>query len=101
MSSTRIDAVKLHNLYAVKNTPLADDVLQGRVKLLDRESYVRTAVDFLELLPPECVVERIHGDAPPDYLIGPAWCLDKPGTRAALDAELRRRETYQGKRASA
>ena len=23
-------------------------------------------------------VERISGDAPPDYFVGPAWCLDKP-----------------------
>ncbi|MBI3467089.1 MAG: TIGR01212 family radical SAM protein [Planctomycetes bacterium] len=97
LARLRIDAVKLHNLYAVKNTPLAGDVLQGRVTLLDRETYVRTAVDFLELLPPECIVERIHGDAPPDYLVGPAWCLDKPGVRAALDAEFERRGTHQGR----
>jgi len=98
LARLRIDAVKLHNLYAVKNTPLAEDVLQGRVSLLDRESYIRTAVDFLELLPPECVVERINGDAPPDYLVGPAWCLDKPGIRAALESEFARRDTWQGRR---
>ena len=37
------------------------------------------------------------GDAPPDYLIGPAWCLDKPGLRSALEAEFARRDTWQGK----
>jgi radical SAM protein (TIGR01212 family) len=97
LARLRVDAVKLHNLYAVKNTPLANDVLEGKVTLLDRETYIRTVVDFLELLPPGCVVERINGDAPPDYLVGPAWCLDKPGIRAALDAEFARRDTYQGR----
>ncbi len=94
----RIDSVKLHNLYAVKGTPLADWVAEGKVALLERDEYVRTVVDFLELLPPECVVERLSGDAPPEYLVGPAWCLDKPGIRAALDAEFRRRDTWQGRK---
>ena len=92
------DAVKIHNLYAVRNTPLADQVAAGQVELIGRDAYVNVLVDFLELLPPSCVVERISGDAPPDYFIGPAWCLDKPAVRAAVDAELVRRDSWQGKR---
>jgi uncharacterized protein len=92
-----VDAVKLHNLYAVRHTRLADQVLAGEVALMERDEYVRTVVDFLELLPPDCIVERISGEAPPDYLIGPAWCLDKPGIRDALAAEFQRRDTWQGR----
>jgi radical SAM protein (TIGR01212 family) len=92
-----LDAVKIHNLYAVKNTRLAEQVAAGEVRLLERDEYIATLVDFLELLPPSCVVERISGDAPRDYFIAPAWCLDKPAVRAALDAEFVRRGTYQGR----
>lgn len=95
-----VDAVKVHNLYAVQNTPLADWVRSGQVMLMERDEYVETLVDFLELLPPSCLVERISGDAPPDYLVGPAWCLDKPGLRAAVDAEFARRNTWQGRNAA-
>lgn len=95
-----LDGVKLHNLYAVKNTPLADQVARGEVTLMGRDEYVRTLVDFLELLPPTMLVERVSGDAPPDYFVGPAWCLDKPAVRLALAAELERRDTWQGKRYS-
>jgi radical SAM protein (TIGR01212 family) len=93
-----IDSVKIHNLYAVKNTPLADQVVRGKVSLLTRDEYVRTLVDFLERLPPTMVVERISGEAPPDYLVGPAWCLDKPAVLQALKQEFERRDTYQGRR---
>jgi radical SAM protein (TIGR01212 family) len=93
-----VDAVKIHNLYAVKNTPLADWVRSGEVTLMARDEYVQTLVDFLELLPPTCLVERISGDAPPDYLVGPAWCLDKPALRGAVEAEFTRRNTWQGRR---
>lgn len=97
LARLRLDAVKLHNLYAVKQTPLAEWVAAGSVRLMERDEYVRTVVDFLELLPPDCVVERVHGDAPADYLVGPAWCLDRIGLRQALEAEFLRRDTWQGK----
>jgi radical SAM protein (TIGR01212 family) len=92
-----IDAVKIHNLYCVKNTPLADQVARGDVRLMERAEYVRTVVDFIELLPPTMIVDRISGDAPPDYFIGPTWCLDKPAVKAAILAEFARRGSWQGK----
>lgn len=97
LARLHVDAVKIHNLYAVKNTPLADWVASGEVRLMERDEYVSTLVDFLELLPADCLVERISGDAPPDYLVGPAWCLDKPGLRRAVDVEFSRRDTWQGR----
>lgn len=93
----QVEAVKLHNLYAVRQTPLAEWVAAGEVRLQERDEYVELVVDFLERLPPLCVVERVHGDAPSDYLIGPAWCLDRPGVQAALDREFERRDTWQGR----
>jgi radical SAM protein (TIGR01212 family) len=92
-----IDSVKLHNLYAVKNTPLAEQVERGEVTLISRDDYVTTVVDFLELLPPRMLVERISGDAPPNYFVGPAWCLDKPAVLTALKDEFARRDTWQGR----
>jgi uncharacterized protein len=91
-----IDAVKIHNLYCVKNTPLADQVARGEVCLMERDEYVRTLADFIEMLPPTMIVDRISGDAPPDYFIGPAWCLDKPAVKTAVLAEFARRKTRQG-----
>ena len=97
LARLRVDSVKLHNLYAVKHTPLAEWVESGQVRLMDRDEYVERVVDVLEVLPPSCLVERVGGDAPPKYLVGPAWCLDKPALRAALDAEFERRDTWQGR----
>jgi radical SAM protein (TIGR01212 family) len=94
----QLDAVKIHNLYCVKNTPLADQVASGEVRLMERAEYVHILVDFIELLPPTMVVDRISGDAPPDYFIGPSWCLDKPAVKQAVLAEFSRRDAWQGKR---
>ena len=97
LARLNVDSVKIHNLYAVKKTPLADQVARGEVKLMERDEYVRTLVDFLELLPPSMIVERISGKAPSNYFIGPSWCLDKPAIKLAVNAELERRDTWQGK----
>ncbi len=92
------DAVKLHHLYAVRHTQLVDQIERGEVRLLDRSEYIELVVDFLERLPPHCVIERLFGDAPADYLVGPAWCLDKPAVLAAIEQEFVRRGSWQGRR---
>ena len=97
LARLRVDAVKIHHLYAVHQTPLAEQVQRGAVTLMDRATYVQTVVDFLERLPVQVVVERVSGDAPRDFLLGPAWSLDKSGTLAALQQEFVRRDTRQGR----
>ena len=98
MARLRLDSIKIHNLYVVKNTALADQVAANEVTLMERDDYVRTLVDFIELLPPEMVIERVSGEAPGDYFIGPSWCLDKPGVLRAIHDEFDRRDTWQGKK---
>ena len=98
MAAQPIDSIKVHNLYAVKNTPLADQVAAGEVELMSRDDYVRTLVDFLELLPPGMVVERVSGDAPQNYFVGPQWCLNKGDILKAIETEFTSRDSWQGKR---
>lgn len=97
VSRLRVDSIKLHNLYAVKRTPLAEQLERGEVSLMGRDEYIATLIDFLELVPPNMVVERISGDAPTDFFIGPSWCLDKPAVKLAVQAEFDRRNTWQGR----
>lgn len=89
-------SVKIHNLYAVEKTRLADQLRSGEVRLLELAEYVELLADFLERLPPTTIIERISGDAPPKNLIGPLWCLEKGSIKQALDATLDQRGTRQG-----
>lgn len=91
-----IHSVKIHNLYAVRDTPLAALVARGEVVLPERDEYACWVADFLELLPPQCVIDRLSGDAPAEYLVAPIWCLDKTAVRRTIEEELRRRGTCQG-----
>ncbi len=97
LARLNVDAVKLHNLYAVKDTPLAEQLERGEVTLIERDEYVSTVVEFMELLSPTTVIERISGEAPPKYFLGPAWSLDKPAVKQAIENEFVRRDTWQGR----
>jgi len=98
LSRLQIDAVKLHNLYVAPDTRLAEDYASGRLALPSRDQYVDYVVAFLEHLRPDCVIDRLSSDAPPQYLIAPEWCREKAGVRRAVEAELQHRDTWQSKK---
>jgi uncharacterized protein len=98
LAALPVQGVKIHNLHVVRHTPLEGQYQAGEVRLFERDEYVAVLCDFLERLPPGMVVHRLSGDAPPDYLVAPQWCLDKPGLLRAIHAELARREGWQGKK---
>lgn len=91
-----LHSIKLHNLYAVRGTELAEMVKLGEAKLPSLEEHVRRVADFLEETPPECVVDRVSGDAPAEYLVGPDWCRQTSAICSAVKAEFLRRGTCQG-----
>lgn len=92
----RPDGVKIHNLYAVERTKLADQVRSGEVRMLELEEYVTVLADFLERLPQDIVIERISGDAPPKDFIAPAWAQKKGTVKQTLVDLFESRGTYQG-----
>ncbi len=96
LAQFRLHSVKIHNLYAVRGTRLAEQVGAGEVRLPEFHEHVSRVVDFLEETPNSCVIDRISGEAPAEYLLGPVWCRNKAAIRAAVNAEFRRRGTWQG-----
>ena len=97
LASFPVQGVKIHNLHVVRDTPMEAMYHRGETPMLERDHYVRIVCDFLERLPPGMVIHRLSGDAPPDYLIAPLWCLDKPALLRAIQEELVRRDSWQGK----
>ena len=88
-----IDAVKLHLLHVLRGTPLAET----DYTCLTQEEYVSVVCDQLEVLPPTVVIQRLTGDGRGEDLIAPDWSRNKRRVLAAIDRELRRRDSWQGK----
>ena len=91
------DGIKIHSLYINKGTRLEKHYQVGEYVPLKQGEFVTLACDFLELIPPEIVIQRLTGDPNPHELIAPAWTLKKQETLALIHQELERRDTWQGK----
>jgi len=95
-----VQGIKIHLLHLLKKTPLVKEYEAGLFQLMEKDDYVRLVVDALEILPPEMIIHRLTGDGPPDLLIGPMWSRKKWEVLNAIDWELERRDSWQGKRYS-
>ena len=96
LAALPVNGVKIHNLHVVRDTPLEEMYRTGAVRMMELDEYVSVVCDFLERLPPTMVIHRLSGDAPPDYLVAPSWCLEKPTLLRAIGEELSRRQSWQG-----
>lgn len=92
-----IQGIKLHLLHLMTNTKMMRDYNEGRLQLMSKEAYVSVICDQLEMIPPEIVIHRLTGNAPFETIIGPMWSLKKWEVLNAIDAEMKRRNSYQGK----
>ncbi|WCK55612.1 TIGR01212 family radical SAM protein [Aneurinibacillus sp. Ricciae_BoGa-3] len=98
VAAANVEGIKIHLLHLLKKTPMVKQYEAGLLRFLEKDEYVKLIVDALEILPPEMIVHRLTGDGPPDLLIGPMWSRKKWEVLNAIDAELRNRNTWQGKK---
>jgi radical SAM protein (TIGR01212 family) len=98
ISALPITGVKIHLLYLVEGTPLADLYNQGGFRCLERAEYVDLVVDFLERIPPTMVVHRLTGEPKGGELVAPLWAREKSKNLQLIRKRLEERRTWQGKR---
>jgi radical SAM protein (TIGR01212 family) len=73
LSALRVDYVKLHALYIVKNTRLAELYANEEVTLLTKEDYINRVIEFLMYLDKDIVLQRLIGRAPEKDTITANW----------------------------
>jgi len=93
-----IDGIKIHLLYIVKGTRMEKLYLEGSYRCLEQEEYANLVCDFLELIPPSMVIQRLTGDPHPDELVAPEWSLRKNETLSRIKEILAERDSWQGKK---
>lgn len=93
-----VQGIKIHLLHLLKGTPMVKQYDKGLLTFMTQEEYTNLVVDQLEVIPPEMIVHRITGDGPIDIMVGPMWSVNKWEVLNGIDAELARRNSYQGLR---
>ncbi len=98
LATLPIQGVKIHSLYVSKGTQLAKMYLDGGFSCMERDEYIEILIDFLELLPPEFIIQRVTGDPNRGDLVAPAWTLEKTNNLNIFKKRLEQRDTWQGKK---
>jgi len=98
ISALKIDQAKLHSLYLVKGTAMADMYLKGEIELLSMEEYIERVILFLEHLDPSIVMQRLIGRAPKENTIIANWNTSWWKIKEDIEQEMEERDTWQGKK---
>lgn len=99
LSVLPLTMVKLHQLQLIRGTRLAQEYEQGLADIYPYTvtEYVDLAIDFIERLRPDIVVERFVSQSPDALLIAPRWGLKNHEFTARLLQRMRERNTWQGR----
>ena len=83
-----INSLKIHPLYIVKKTALANQFKRGKFKPISEEKYIHNLIVSLKKLPENISVQRLTAGIENDSLLAPKWCLNKQESLKKIRAEL-------------
>lgn len=96
LNTLNIQGIKIHSLFILKNTKLAEMYFNNEFNILSIDEYIDITVEQLAIIRDDIVIHRINGDAPKDLLIEPQWSLKKLVVMNEIDKEMKKRNYYQG-----
>lgn len=97
ISALGVDSVKIHSLYIVKETKMAEDYLNGEIQFGEAKDYIERTAMFLAYLHGDIIIQRLVGRAPEEDTLfcnyGMSWWKIKD----EIEKYMTENELYQGK----
>lgn len=83
------DGIKVHPLYIIEKTLLANMYDKGEYKPITLNDYIDLIVESLKMIPQNVVMHRVSAGVRNDTLLAPKWCFDKNIQMRAIRDALR------------
>ena len=96
LAELEIDSIKIHMLTILKDSPLADIYNKTPFYLMSMEQYCNIVCDILEILPPECIIQRIAGTGYSETTLQPKWVNRRFEILNLIDKIMLQRNSFQG-----
>ena len=97
LAALPVNGIKIHSLLVLEGTALGEMYKKGTVSMISKDKYVSLVADILEILPPEMVIQRLTADGYRDIFLSPDWAMNKLDVLNAINKELTRRGSFQGR----
>ena len=95
LADLEIDSIKIHMLTVLKDSPLAKIYDNKPFYLMNMEQYCEIVCDILEILPPNCIIQRIAGTGYSETTIVPKWVNRRFEILNMIDKIMLQRNSYQ------
>ena len=92
----QIKFVKLHHLHIVEGSIMGVQYKREPFKVFTLEEYTDFLAEFIPLLRPDIIIQRLFGIADFDLLIAPNWGVKKSQIQTFIDKTLESRGVMQG-----
>jgi radical SAM protein (TIGR01212 family) len=99
LSTLPLKTLKLHQLQLIKGTRMAAEYAANPTDfhLYTADEYIDLAIDYVEHLRPDMVLERFVSQSPKELLIAPDWGLKNHEFTDKVKKRKRERDSWQGK----
>ena len=98
LSRFNLFGIKIHSVYVMRGTRLAEMYERGEYTPITEDDYVRRAAYLISRTSPDTVIHRITGDPPESELLAPEWCRNKHRVIDKINNELEKSGERQGSR---
>ncbi len=96
VSELGVDALKLHHLQVIAETPLHDMYLNGEVEPFTLDGYLELLMMVLPIIPPTITLHRLWSTAHPSLLVAPKWHVLTGQLSRLLQEKMEARSLFQG-----
>ena len=97
LADLKVDGVKIHLLCVLNGTKIEDMYNKEEITLMSDSEYVDIVCNFLEVLPPTTTIHKMAVNGLKKILVAPKFLGEKFRLLNMIDAELQRRDSWQGK----
>lgn len=98
LSALPVDIVKIHSLYIPKDTEFFRMYKNGEIKICTKEEYLNRLMEFIALLRPDIVIERLFSRIPEKDSIFSNWGTSWWKLKDEFDELMIKKDYYQGKK---
>lgn len=99
LSQLPLTTLKLHQLQLIKGIRMAYEFEHApeEFHLFTADEYIDLAIDYVEHLRPDIVLERFVSQSPKELLLAPDWGLKNHEFTAKVQKRMKERNSFQGK----
>jgi radical SAM protein (TIGR01212 family) len=95
-----VNALKLHHLQVIRETPLEVLYKQGKATVFSLEAYLLLLMKILPIIPAEVTIHRLWATSHPDLLVAPQWNVLASTLSEKLRQKMKEKDLSQGSSAA-